>query len=60
MALTREFDATVRERLPRDPSFREALLEEAIDCLLASDMETGESLLRGYVEANIGFGEFGG
>ena len=35
MALTRDFKVTVRERLQRDPSFREALLTEAVDCLLA-------------------------
>ncbi len=60
MALTRDFKVTVRERLQRDPSFREALLEEAVDCLLSSDVETGKSLLRDYVNATIGFGELGG
>jgi len=60
MALTRDFKVTVRERLQCDPSFREALLEEAVDCLLASDVETGKSLLRDYVNATIGFGELGG
>ena len=60
MALTRDFKLTVRERLQRDPSFREALLEEAVDCILASDVETGKSLLRDYVNATIGFGELGG
>ena len=60
MALTRDLKVTVRERLQRDPSFREALLEEAVDCLLASDVETGKSLLRDYVNATIGFGELGG
>ena len=60
MALTRDFNVTVRERLQRDPSFREALLEEAVDCFLASDVETGKSLLRDYVNATIGFGELGG
>jgi len=48
---------TVTERLQHDPSFREALLDEAVDCLLASDVETGKSLLRDYVNATIGFGE---
>ena len=57
---SRDFKVTVRERLQRDPSFREALLEEAVDCLLASDVETGKSLLRDYVNATIGFGELGG
>ena len=60
MALTRNFKVTVRERLQRDPSFRQALLKEAVNCLLTSDMETGESLLRDYVDATIGFGELGG
>ena len=60
MPLTRDFKLTVRERLQRDPSFREALLEEAVDCPLAGDVETGKSLLRDYVNATIGFGELGG
>ena len=60
MALTRDFKVTVRERLQRDPAFREALLTEAVDCLLSSDVETGKSLLRDYVNATIGFGELGG
>ena len=54
MALTRDFKVTVRERLQRDPSFREALLEEAVNCLLSGDVETGKSLLRDYVNASIG------
>ena len=60
MPLTRDFKVTVRERLQRDPGFREALLTEAVDCLLSSDVETGKSLLRDYVNATIGFGELGG
>jgi len=60
MALTRDFKVTVRERLRCDPSFRKALLEEAVDCLPSSEMETGKSLLRDYVDATIGFGELGG
>ncbi len=51
MPLTRDFKVTVRERLQRDLSFREALLEEAVDCLLSGDVETGKSLLRDYIEA---------
>ena len=59
MALKRDFKVTVRERLQHDPSFREALLEEAVDSLLSGDLETGKSLLRDYVNATIGFGELG-
>ena len=57
MALTRDFKETVRERLKRDPAFREALLTEAVDCLLSNDVETGKSLLCDYVNATIGIGE---
>ena len=55
MALTQDFKVTVRERLQRDPFFRNALLKEAADCLLASDVETGKSLLHEYVNATIEF-----
>ena len=60
MALTRDFKVTVRERLQLAPSFRQAPLKEAVNRLLTSDMETGKSLLRDYVDATFGFGELGG
>lgn len=60
MALTRDFKATVRARIERDPDFREALLLEGVECLLAGDVETGKSVLRDYVNATIGFRELGG
>ena len=60
MPLTRHFKVTVRERLQRDPGFREALLKEAVDCLLSGDVETGKSLLRDHVNATVGFIELGG
>ena len=60
MPLTRDFKVTVRERLQRDPGFREALLKEAVDCLLSGDVETGKSLLRDHVNATIGFIDLGG
>ena len=60
MALTRDVNVTVRERLQRDPSCRQAFLKEAVNSLLSSDVETGKSLLRDYVTATIGFGELGG
>ena len=34
MPLTRDFRVTIRERLERDPGFREALLGEGVQCLL--------------------------
>ena len=59
MPLTRDFRVTVRERLQREPGFREALLEEGVQCLLAGEVDVGKSVLRDYVNATIGFQELG-
>ncbi len=55
MALTREFKETVKARAERDPAFRAALLREAIELLLAGDLETGKAVLRDYINATVGF-----
>ena len=55
MVLTREFKQTVQARAERDPAFRAALLEEAIEAFLDADVETGKLLLRDYVNATVGF-----
>ncbi len=60
MPLTRDFKATVRARIERDPGFRQTLLAEGVECLLAGDVEVGKSVLRDYVNATIGFRELGG
>ena len=60
MPLTRDFRVTLRERLDHDPGFREALLEEGVQCLLAGEVDVGKSVLRDYVNATIGFRELGG
>jgi hypothetical protein len=57
MPLTRDFRETVQARAKRDPAFRRALLKEAIDCMLAGDVETGKIVLRDYINATIGFAE---
>ena len=59
MPLTRDFRVTVRERLQREPGFREALLEEGVQCLLAGEVDVGKSVLRDYVNATIRFQELG-
>jgi hypothetical protein len=59
MALTRDFRETVQARAKRDAAFRKALLKQAIDCMLAGDVETGKSVLRDYINATIGFSELG-
>lgn len=59
MALTRDFKETIQARARRDPAFREALLREALESLLAGDVETGNAVLRDYINATIGFKELG-
>ena len=59
MPLTRDFKETVQTRAARDPEFREGLLEEGIERLLAGDVDTGKILLRDYINATIGFAELG-
>lgn len=60
MVLTRDFKETVLARIEHDPDFREALLEEGVQCLLSGDVETGKSVLRDYINATVGFRELGG
>ena len=60
MPLTRDFRVTIRERLARDRGFREALLEEGVQCLLGGEVDVGKSVLRDYVNATVGFQELGG
>ena len=55
MALTRDFKETIQERVQRDPEFREALLQEGVECLLSGDVDTGKAVLRDYINATIGF-----
>ncbi len=60
MALTRNFKDTVKARAERDPEFRVALLEEALDAFLNADLDTGKVLLRDYVNATVGFEQLRG
>jgi DNA-binding phage protein len=55
MPLTRDIKETVKARAQRDPAFREALLTEAAEQLLAGDLETGKAVLRDYINATVGF-----
>lgn len=59
MPLTRDFKATIQARAARDAAFRKHLLREAVDCLLAGDVDTGKTVLRDYINATIGFDELG-
>ncbi len=57
MPLTRNFKATVQERVRRDPEFRSELLKEGIQCLLSGDVDTGKAVLRDYINGSVGFQE---
>lgn len=60
MSLTRDFKETVRARIERHPEFRELLLAEGVECLLAGEVEVGKTILRDYVNATVGFQELAG
>lgn len=55
VALTRSFKESVQARLQAEPAFREAMLAEAVDALLAGELEVGKSLLRDFINGTIGF-----
>ena len=59
MALTRDFKETVLARLQADPKFRDALLKEGIETLLAGNVDTGKAILRDYIKATVGFEQLG-
>ena len=49
MPLTHNFKETIRARVQRDASFREALLQEAAEMIANGDLTTGNAVLRDYV-----------
>ncbi len=57
MVLTKDFRETIRDRAQRDARFRRALLQEAIEQMLAGDVDTGKNMIRNYINATVGFQE---
>lgn len=55
MPLTHDFKETIRARAQRDTEFRQALLREAVECIVRGDLTTGKAVLRDYVNATVGF-----
>ena len=55
MALTRDFKVTVLERVQSDPTFAQALLDEAATLFLNGEPETARLILSDRVNAKIGF-----
>jgi DNA-binding phage protein len=60
MPLTRDFKRTIQARIESDPAFRDELLREGVECLLAGELETGKAILRDYINATIGFEKLSG
>ena len=59
MPLTRAFKELVQRRVAAEPAFGAALLREAIDTLLAGDVDTGKAILRDYIKATVEFERLG-
>lgn len=55
MPITREFRETVLARARTDRQFRQAMLAEAVNELLAGDVAAGKAILRDYINATITF-----
>jgi DNA-binding phage protein len=59
MPLTRSFRDTVRARAEREPAFRRALFQEAVQALLQGETDEGRAVLRAYINATVGFDRLG-
>ncbi len=55
MPLTQKFRTTILNRAGNDPAFRRQMLTEAVNELLAGDLEAGKAMLRDYINATITF-----
>lgn len=55
MPVTRKFRTTILDRAASDPGFRRQMLTEAVNELLAGDLEAGKAMLRDYINATITF-----
>jgi DNA-binding phage protein len=55
MPVTRKFRTTIMDRALHDPAFRRQMLTEAVNELLAGDLDAGKAMLRDYINATITF-----
>lgn len=53
--VTRSFRILIMERASKDTKFRQHLLTETVNALLAGDLGAGKALLRDYINATITF-----
>ena len=55
MPVTRSFRTTIMKRASNDSKFRREMLTEAVNELLAGDLQIGKVMLRDYINATISF-----
>jgi DNA-binding phage protein len=55
MPLTRDFKATIRDRVQRDSKFRKELLREGLEAMLSGEVTLAKTILRDYINATVGF-----
>ncbi len=55
MPVTRKFRTTIMDRAVNDSAFRRRMLTEAVNELLAGDLDAGKAMLRDYINATITF-----
>jgi DNA-binding phage protein len=55
VALTRDYKATIHERVAKDPYFAASLMNEAVTAFLEGEPETARNILRDLVNSTIGF-----
>ena len=55
MSPTVGYRATMLARARRDPEFREGMLMEGVQCLLAGEIDVATIVLRDYIETTISY-----
>jgi hypothetical protein len=53
VASTKSFKELVQQRVVDDAAFAENLLREAIDAMLAGDVETAKAIAHDYIKATV-------
>ena len=59
MQLTEDFKTVLFQRMEREPGFREALLDEIVECLNQDDLVVGKLMLGDFVEGMLGINQLG-
>jgi DNA-binding phage protein len=53
----RSFDEVVQARVRQEPEFGEVLLQEAVQMMLAGELDVARSLIRDVIKGSIGYAE---